>query len=178
MIKIKSLVLQLFFLPTILACVDSFTKLENGIFSNSENIYSLTKAFYPVNQHPALLVEVKYYINFTDDIDSIPIHPVIVTNETMFYEPDYVFLWSYSSVLLFAFPTILEQISFKFITFPPHVAYIVLEPFCTSLNEDNILNLLNEVTIWVRYFSITWSVEPNKLSSIIQKYLKQLLIYV
>ena len=32
-----------------------------------------------------------------------------------------MFLWSYSSVLLFAFPTILEQISFKFITFPPHI---------------------------------------------------------
>lgn len=70
------------------------------------------------------------------------------------------------------------NVTFKFITFPSHVAYIVLEPFCTSLNEDHILNLLNEVTIWVRYFSITWSVEPNKLSSIIQKYLKQLLIYV
>ena len=157
MIKVNSSLFQLFFLPIILACVDSFTKLENGIFSNSENIYSLTKAFYPVNQHPALLVEVKYYINFTDDIDSIPIHPVIVTNETMIYEADYVFLWSYSSVLLFASPTILEQISFKFITFPSHVAYIVLEPFCTSLNEDHYINLLNEVTIWVRYLSIIWS---------------------
>ena len=155
MIKIKSSVLQLFFIPIILACVDSFTKLENGIFSNSENIYSLTKAFYPVNQHPALLVEVNYYINLTDDIVRIPIHPVIVTNETMSNEPaDYVFLWSYSSVLLFAPPTILEQISFKFITFPPHVAHIVLEPFCTSLNEDHVLNLLNEVTIWVSYLSI------------------------
>ena len=104
----------------------------------------------------------KYYINFTNDIESIPIHPVIITNETILYEADYVFLWSYSSVLLFASPTILEEISFKFITFPSHVANIVLEPFCTSLNEDHILNLLNEVTIWVRYLNITWSLELNR----------------
>ena len=161
MIKIKSSFLQLFFLPTILGCVNSFTKLENGIFSNSENIYSLIKAFYPVNQHPALLVEVNYYINLTNDIVRIPIHPIIVTNETMLHKADYVFLWSYSSVLLFAPPTILEQISFKFITLSPHVAHIVLEPFCTSLNEDHVLNLLNEVTIWVRYLSIIWSLEPK-----------------
>ena len=129
-------------------CIDSFTKLENEILSNGENIYNLTRAFYPANDHPALWVEVRYHINSIDDAESSTMrHSSILPGDDEIY---YVFYWSFSSVMLFANPEFLEAVSFRFITFPPLVADIVLTPFCSNVTETNIFSLLNDITIWVR----------------------------
>ena len=148
MSRITILLLQLSVLPTILACIDSFTKVENEILSNGENIHSLTRAFYPANDYPALWVEVRYYINKTDDTASstMSLTPILPGDSRV----DYIFYWSYSPVLLYADPEFLEGASFQFITFPPLVADIFLTPFCSNLNESTILNLLNDITTWVR----------------------------
>ena len=143
-------------LPAILACIDSFTKVENEILSNGENIHNLTRAFYPANDYPALWVEVRYYINTTNDSASstISFSPILPRDD----EVDYVFYWSYSPVLLYASTEFLEGFSFRFITFPPLVAEIVLTPFCSSLNESTILNLLSDITTWVRYYVSLYSI--------------------
>ena len=147
--------LQLSVLPGILACIDSFTKVENDILSNGENIHSLTRAFYPANGHPALWVEVRYYINTTNDTVSSTKSSSTILQDN---EVDYMFYWSYSPVLLFANPEFLEGVSFRFITFPPLVANIVLSPFCSSLNESSIHNLLNDITTWVRYYIVLYRI--------------------
>ena len=150
MSRIIILLVQLSLLPGILTCIDSFTKVENDILSNGENIHSLTQAFYPANGHPALWVEVRYYINTTNDTVTST-----KSSSTILQDDDgvgYLFYWSYSPVLLFANPEFLEGVSFRFITFPPLVANIVLRPFCSSLNESTIHNLLNDITTWVRCY--------------------------
>ena len=154
--RIIILLLQLSLLPEILACIDSFIKVENEILSNGVNIHSLTRAFYPANGHPALWVEVRYYINTTNDTASNTMSPSPILPEDD--GVDYVFYWSYSPVLLFANPEFLEGISFRFITFPPLVTNIVLTPFCSSINESNILSLLNDITTWVRHYEELYSI--------------------
>ena len=149
-----NVILLMSMLPaTIIAnCIDSFVKLENEILSNSKNIHSLTRAFYPANDHPGLWLEVRYYINSTDDTESstMSFSPILPEDD----EVDYVFYWSFSPVLLIANPEFLEGVSFRFITFPLLVANIHLSPFCSNLNESSILSLLNDITIWVRHLFI------------------------
>ena len=146
------ILLQLSILPTILACIDSYAKLENEILSNGENLHSLIRAFYPPNQHPGLFVEVRYYLNYTDGIEhTIPVHPVLLTNNTDIYEASYIFYWGSSSVFLFGNPEFLEGVTFGFLTFPCLVADIVIKPFCDSLDESQILRVLDDITIWVRH---------------------------
>ena len=133
-------------------CIESYVDLERSLLSNPTNIRSLTTAFYPTNNFPALFVEVRYYINRTDsdnDNGSIPIHPISPLAHTKDDRSDYVFYWATSPVLLLSHPMILEGVSLELITITYHQADIVLSPFCDTLTDFDIRTYINDATTWV-----------------------------
>ena len=134
-------------------CISSLVDLENSIIFNNNNIRSLTKGFYPANVFPALWVEVKYYLNMTDDNETSVIvsHPVEDRTAKSLHREDYVFFWVSSPVLIYVHPRLLEGISLRFVTIENHVVHLIIQDFCDNLTTNEILGLLNEATIWVSY---------------------------
>ena len=148
------LILTLSCLPSVVwtqDCISSLVDLENSIVSNNDNIRSLTKGFYPANMYPALWVEVKYYLNMTDDNETSLTHPVEDRTAKSLRREDYVFFWVSSPVLIYVHPRLLEGISLRFVTIENHIVHLVIQTFCDNLTKIDILGLLNEATIWVSY---------------------------
>ena len=138
-------------------CISSLVDLENSIVFNNDNIRSLTKGFYPANVYPALWVEVKYYLNTTDENETSVFltHPVKDDAVKRLYKEDYVFFWVSSPVLISIHPRLLEGISLYFVTIKNHIVHLVIQEFCDNLTTIEILGILNEGTIWVSNIYIT-----------------------
>ena len=51
-------------------CIGSFKELEESLLSSNENMLNLVHAFYPANQHPALMVEATYVVEDNDSIST------------------------------------------------------------------------------------------------------------
>ena len=149
------LILTLSCLPSVVRtqdCISSLVDLENSIVFNNGNIRSLTKGFYPANIFPALWVEVKYYLNTTDENETSVFltHPVEDGAVRRLHKEDYVFFWVSSPVLIYIHPRLLEGISLHFVTIENnHIVHLVIQEFCDNLTTIEILGILNEATIWV-----------------------------
>ena len=120
-------------------CVGSFKELEESLLSSDENMLNLVHAFYPANQHPALIVEVTYEV---EDNDSIS------TNDTSIY----VYRWFSSQVLIYSYPQFLQALSLRTYTDVVYYANITVDPFCQYINGIEKIRLLNDATIWVSHF--------------------------
>jgi hypothetical protein len=113
------------------------------------------KAFFPTNHDPGILVEIQYYINSTTDDDgngTIPVHPLalLLSNNNIPYSPNYTFYWASSAVLVFVHRRIIQGLSMYTLNFDSQTAYIVIPEFCSNINNNNILHLINDATIWVK----------------------------
>jgi hypothetical protein len=117
-------------------------------------LHSLSRAFFPTNQYPGILVKIHYYINSTDDDgnSTIPVHPVafLLSHKNILYSPNYTFYWAFSPVFIYFDYRIIQALSFYLLRFEPHFAYIVIPEFCSNINNNNILHLINDATIWVK----------------------------
>ena len=121
-------------------CIENYDNLEKSINSNPENVYNLTKGFYPVNKVSPLWINVNYNINNSHT----------ERNTTTQQHNVYTFLWTSSPVLILTPPDFLELWSLQSITFETRSSIdIVILPFCNNVDEDTKLNLLNYATIWV-----------------------------
>ena len=123
--------------------IDSLPAFECSLLSNDFNIQNLTKVFFPTNQHPALVVEVYYYVNQTVHPDD-PSHLKNSSNSTA----DYVYRWYASAILGFIQPKILTALSIGTLTVEMSNAHIVLAPLICD-DEDWIRDLLSTGTTWV-----------------------------
>ena len=117
-------------------CIGSFKELEKSLLSSDENMLNLVRAFYPANQHQALIVEVTYVV---EDNDSIP------TNTTSIY----VFRWVFSQVLIYSYPQFLQGLSLRTYSHNIYYANITIDPFCQNISSIEKIRLLNDATIWV-----------------------------
>ena len=138
-------------------CISSLVDLENSIVFNNGNIRSLTKGFYPANMIPALWVEVKYYLNMTDENETSVFltHPVKDDAVKRLHKEDYVFFWVSSPVLIYIHPRLLEGLSLHFVTIEKHMVHLVIQEFCDNLTTIEMFGILNEATIWVSNIYIT-----------------------
>ena len=175
------LILTLLCLPSVVRtqeCIGSFANLEKSIVFNNDNIRSLTKGFYPANIFPALWVEVKYYLNTTDENETSVFltHPVEDGAVKRLHKEDYVFFWVSSPVLIYIHPRLLEGISLHFVTIENHIVHLVIQEFCDNLTTNEILGMLNEATIWVSniciyHISTNINLYKYKFTNIVDKWL-------
>jgi hypothetical protein len=139
-------------------CIGTFKELEKEIISNDENLHSLLKAFFPTNQYPGVWVEIQYYINSTDDDGNgtIPVHPLalLLSNSNISYSPDYTFYWASSAVFIYFDYRFIQGLSFYLLSFEPHFAYIVIPEFCSNINNNTIMELINDVTTWMKSYAV------------------------
>ena len=117
-------------------CIGSFKDLEESLLYSDENILNLLRAFYPANQHPALIVEVTYVVKDNDSIS---------TNSTSIY----VFRWVSSQVLIYSYPRFFQGLSLRTYLNEIYYANITLDPFCQNISSIEKTRLLNDATIWV-----------------------------
>ena len=139
-------------------CISSLVNLETSIVFNNDNIRSLTKGFYPANMFPALWVEVKYYLNMTDENETSVFltHPVENGAVKRLHKEDYVFFWVSSPVLIYIHPRLLEGISLRFVTIENnHIVHLITQEFCDNLTTIEILGMLNEILGMVSNIYIT-----------------------
>ena len=122
--------------------IDSLPAFECSLLSNDFNIQSLTQAFFPTNRHPALVVEVYYYVNQTVH----PQDPKISSNSTADYS--YVYRWYASAILGFIRPEVLSALSISTLTVEMSNADIVLASLISD-DEDWVRDLLSTATTWV-----------------------------
>ena len=121
-------------------CIGSFRELEESLLSSDENMLNLVHAFYPANQHPALIVEVTYVV---EDNDSIS------TNDTSIY----VYRWLSSQVLIYSYPQVLQGLSLRTYSHDIYYANITVNPFCQNISSIEKTRLLNDATIWVSHLN-------------------------
>ena len=140
--SVRLLVLLFFLLPVTYSekCIGSFKELEKSLLSSDENMLNLVRAFYPANQHPALIVEVTYVV---EDNESIS------TNNTSIY----VFRWVSSQILVYAYPQFLQGLSLRTYSHNIYYATIIVDPFCQNINSIETIRLLNDATIWVSHLN-------------------------
>ena len=119
-------------------CIGSFKELEESLLSSDENILNLVHAFYPANQHPALIVEVTYVV---EDNDSLS------TNNTSIY----VYRWFSSQVLIYTYPKFVQGLSLRTYSVVIYYANISVDPFCQRINSIEKIRLLNDATVWVSH---------------------------
>ena len=137
-------------------CIESFLDLESSILTDEFNIQSLIHAFFPANHYPALVVEVHYYVNESNN-GGLFYHPIQPQASEDNFFADYIFSWVSSPGLLYGDPNILEGLSLRSLAIDYHYAHLVILPFCSDDNELDkkyILGLLNNVTIWVGHACI------------------------
>ena len=121
-------------------CIEIYDDLEKSIISNPQNVYNLTKAFYPVNRVSPVWIDVNYNINNSHT----------ERNTTSQQHDVYTFLWSSSPVLILTHPDFVELWSLQSITFETHSPIdIVILPFCNNVDRNTKLNLMNYATVWV-----------------------------
>ena len=121
-------------------CIGSFKELEQSLLSSDENMLNLVRAFYPANQHPALIVEVTYVVKDNESIS---------TNNTSIY----VFRWVSSQVLVYSYPEFLQGLSLRTYSHNIYYATITVDPFCKNINSIEMIRLLNDATIWVSHLN-------------------------
>ena len=121
-------------------CIGSFKELEESLLSSDENMLNLVHAFYPANQHKALIVEVTYVVEENDSI---------TTNSTSIY----VYRWHSSQVLLYSYPQFLQGLSLRTYSIDIYYANITIDPFCQNISSIEKIRLLNDATIWVSYLN-------------------------
>ena len=119
-------------------CIGSFKELEESLLSSDENMLNLVHAFYPPNQHPALIVEVTYVVKDNDSLS---------TNNTSIY----VYRWLSSQVLIYSYPQFLKGLSLRTYSDVIYYANITVDLFCQSINGIEKIRLLNDATIWVSH---------------------------
>ena len=120
--------------------IENYNDIEKSIISNPENVYNLTRGFYPVNKVSPLWIDVNYNINNSHT----------ERNTTTQQHDVYTFLWTSSPVLILTHPDFLELWSLQSITFETHSPIdIVTLLFCSNVHEDTKLNLMNYANIWV-----------------------------
>ena len=122
-------------------CIGSFKELEESLLSSDENMLNLVHAFYPANQHPALIVEVTYVVENNDSIS---------TNDTSIY----IYRWFSSQVLIYSYPQSLQALSLRTYSDVIYYANITVDPFCQHIKGIEKIRLLNDATIWVSHFKI------------------------
>ena len=130
-----------FLLPSVIyseKCIGSFKELEESILSSDENMLNLVHAFYPANQHPALIVEVTYVVEENDSVstDNTSIH---------------VYRWFSSQVLIYSYPRFLQGLSLRTYSYVIYYANITVDPFCQIISDIEKIEFLNDVTIWVSH---------------------------
>ena len=125
-------------------CISNLLDLENVILNNPENLQSLIRAYYPTNNFPSLWIKVVYNIDEPANESSIS---ATDKNES------FVFYWSNSPLLLYFHPLILQGISLQFFNpdYTSHVGQIEIPPFCEGFSEQEKIELLNDITVWVCY---------------------------
>ena len=140
--SVRLLVLVFFLLPVTYSekCISSFKELEESLLSSDENMLNLVHAFYPANQHPALIVEVTYVV---EDSDSIS------TNNTSIY----VYRWLSSQVLIYSYPQFIQGLSLRTYSVVIYYANIIVDPFCQNISSIEKIRLLNDATIWVSHLN-------------------------
>ena len=126
-------------------CISNLLDLENVILNNPENLQSLIRAYYPTNNFPSLWIKVVY--NIDEPIANESTISVTDKNESL------VFYWSNSPLLLYFHPLILQGISLQFFNpdYTSHVAQIEIPPFCAGFSQQEKIELLNDITVWVCY---------------------------
>ena len=140
--SVRLLVLLFFLLPVIYSekCIGSFKELEQSLLSSDENMLNLVRAFYPANQHPALIVEVTYVVKDNESIS---------TNNTSIY----VYRWVSSQILVYAYPQFLQGLSLRTYSHDIYYATITVDPFCQNISSIEKIRLLNDATIWVSHLN-------------------------
>ena len=121
-------------------CIGSFKELEESLLSSDENMLNFVHAFYPANQHPALIVEVTYVVKENDSI---------TTNNTSIY----VYRWHTSQVLVYSYPQFLQGLSLRTYSIDIYYANITIDPFCQNISSIEKIRLLNDATIWVSHLN-------------------------
>ena len=139
---VRLLVLIFLLLPVTYSekCIGSFKELEESLLSSDENMLNLVHAFYPANQHPALIVEVIYVV---EDNDSIS------TDNTSIY----VYRWFSSQVLIYSYPQFVQGLSLRTYSVVIYYANITVDPFCQNISSTEKIRLLNDATIWVSHLN-------------------------
>ena len=145
-------------------CIQTYSDLEQSIFSKDSNVEKLQRSFYPVNKEPSNAVEIHYHF----DDQSLP-------------QP-YRFRWSSSRVFGLLRPKVLQDLSFNVysadvptvdIEFNPicenisiHYMLVNWEKICSDVTEaSDSLVLLNEITAKVSniYNTLNWYYVLNVL---------------
>ncbi|XP_019862204.1 PREDICTED: uncharacterized protein LOC109590775 [Amphimedon queenslandica] len=127
--------------------------LENVILNNPENLQSLIRAYYPTNNFPSLWIKVVY--NIDKPIANESSLSVTDKNES------FVFYWSNSPLLLYFHPLMLQGISLQFFNqdYTSHEAQIDIPSFCAGFNRQGKIELLNDITIWLRSYASERSIK-------------------
>ena len=115
-------------------CLVNLIDVERATLNNDKNLQSLVRAFYPTDLFPPLWVKVVYYINGS------------VSNYSLARND-----WSNSPVMVYLHPLLLEGISLYFlnIDYTSYQAKLEIPPFCNTLSEEDIIQILNDATVWV-----------------------------
>ena len=128
-------------------CLVNLIDVERVTLNNDKNLQSLVRAFYPTNLFPPLWVKVVYYINGS------------VSNYSLARNETYTFYWSNSPVMVYLHPLLLEGISLYFLNvdYTSYQAKLEIPPFCNTLSEEDIIQILNDATVWVcNQFSVIY----------------------
>lgn len=139
-------------------CLNTLEEMEASLQKNALNIESIDNAFFPLNSHSSLAVNVAFFVNVTtsNGTVSIPQHPTMMNSSDLeLLQPTYLFQWVVSPVLLPFGPEILELRSLAVITPIIPTAYIVIQPVCQQdANSKRIEKLLTRLTCKVgQYFA-------------------------
>uniref|UniRef100_A0A1X7TUM0 Uncharacterized protein n=1 Tax=Amphimedon queenslandica TaxID=400682 RepID=A0A1X7TUM0_AMPQE len=134
-------------------CISNLLDLENVILNNPENLQSLIRAYYPTNNFPSLWIKVVY--NIDEPIANESTISVTYKNES------FVFYWSNSPLLLYFHPLLLQGISLLFFNqdYTSHEAQIDIPLFCAGFNRQEKIELLNDITIWLRSYASERSIK-------------------
>ena len=140
--SVRLLVLLFVLLPATYSekCIGSFKELEESLLSSDVNMLNLVHAFYPANQHPALIVEVTYVVEENDSVstDNTSIH---------------VYHWYSSQVLIYSYPQFLQGLSLRTYSYVIYYANITVDPFCQNISSIEKFEFLNDATIWVSHLN-------------------------
>ena len=109
-------------------CIGSFKELEESVLFSDENMLNLVHAFYPSNQHPALIVEVTYVV---EDNDSIS------TNNTSIY----FYRWVFSQVVIYSYPQFLQGFSLRTYSVVIYYANITVDPLQNRIDKIRFFNI-------------------------------------